>query len=76
MPGILEQDVMVLTADIYKTATLLISEYGELAPAGACIKADQMSEQGNTTAKEMWLRIAQAAQDLLAEERPVGSVVH
>lgn len=63
-------------AEVYKTANLLIDEYGDLAPAGAFIKADQMSEQGNTQGKEMWLRIAKAAQDLLSADRPTNMVMH
>lgn len=74
--GILEQRGMILPSDVYKTATLLIEEYGELAPAGAFIKADQLSEQGNVQGRDIWMQIAKAAQDLLSEERPLGAALH
>lgn len=67
---------MSLPADIYRTATLLVTEYGELATAGAFIKADQLRDLGDIKGREMWLRIAKATQDLLSDSRPDGSTVH
>lgn len=75
-PGVLESNGMILPSEVYKTATLLIEEYGELAPAGAFIKADQMSEQGNVQGRDIWMQIAKAAQELLSDERPIGAVLH
>ncbi len=67
---------MLISADVYRTATLMIQEYGEFAPAGAFIKADQLRDAGDTAGREVWLRIARAAEELLSEERPENSVVH
>ena len=67
---------MSLPAEVYRTATLLVTEYGELAPAGAFIKADQLRDRGDVQGREMWLKIAKAAQDLLSETRPANSILH
>ena len=67
---------MTLSADVYRTATLMIKEYGEFAPAGAFIKADQLRDVGDQIGRDVWLRIARAAEELLSEERPVNCVMH
>lgn len=67
---------MSLPAEVYRTATLLVTEYGELAPAGAFIKADQLRDRGDIQGREMWLKIAKAAQDLLSDTRPANSILH
>ena len=64
------------SADVYRTATLLIEEYGELAPAGAFIKADQFRDKGDARGEDIWLRIAKAAEELLSHERPTDCVLH
>ncbi len=64
------------TADVYRTAALLVEEYGEFAPASAFIRADQLSDVGNVKACEVWRRIAKVAETLLEEQRPVGEKVH
>jgi hypothetical protein len=67
---------MIQSADIYRTATLLIQEYGELAPAGAFIKADQLRDIGDNDGRDLWMRVAQVAEELLSDERPTNSVMH
>lgn len=67
---------MVENTDIIRTAGLLIEEYGELAPMGAAIRADHLSERGDTLGHATWLRIARVAEAMLAEERPAGEVLH
>lgn len=54
----------------------MIQEYGEFAPAGAFIKADQLRDVGDQIGRDVWLRIARAAEELLSEERPVNCVMH
>ncbi len=63
-------------SEILRTANLLIEEYGEMAPIGANIRADQLLERGDMPGRRVWLRIARAAEDLLSEERPDGEPVH
>lgn len=67
---------MTLSPAVYKTATLMIQEYGEFAPAGAFIKADQLRDASDIAGREIWLRIARAAEELLSEDRPQNSVLH
>lgn len=67
---------MMLSAEVYRTATLLIREYGELAPAGAFIKADQLRDKGDMQGEDIWRKVARAAEELLSEERPANSVIH
>jgi len=67
---------MNLSPEVYRTATLMIAEYGELAPAGAFIKADQLSDAGDEKGRDVWLRVAKAVEELLSDERPNYSVVH
>lgn len=61
---------MATDTEIYRTANLLIEEFGDMAPASAFIKADQMEDQGEERAHAIWLRVAKAAEDILSEERP------
>ena len=67
---------MTLSAEVSKTATLMIQEYGEFAPAGAFIKADQLRDAGDAAGREIWLKIARAAEELLSDERPQNCVMH
>ncbi len=67
---------MTLSPEIYKTATLLIREYGDLAPAGAFIKADQLRDLGDTAGHGLWLSIAHAVEEILSTERPATSAIH
>ena len=69
-------DVMSNSSEVYKTATLLIDEYGDFAQAGAFIKADEMADKGDLVAHKAWLRVAKAVEDLLSMERPQNSVMH
>lgn len=61
---------MSLESDILRTAGLLVATYGEMAPAGAIIRADLLSEKGDIEGSLNWQRIAKAATDLLSDDRP------
>lgn len=63
-------------AEIIRTARLLIEEYGDMAPMGAIIRADHLSERGDASGHAVWRRIARVAEDLLAEQRPEDSQLH
>lgn len=67
---------MVLESDIFRTANLLITEYGEMAPVGANIRADQLRDQGDIVGNRMWLKIARITEGLLSETRPTNTTVH
>lgn len=63
-------------SEIYRTANLLIQEYGEMAPPAAFIRADQLLERGDMPGRRVWLRIAKIAEDLLSEQRPTDVSIH
>ena len=67
---------MASESEILKTANLLVEEYGEMAPVGAKIKADQLKENGNTSGRRIWLRIARAAEKLLSDDIPPARTLH
>ena len=61
---------------IFRTANLLIKEYGEMAPPAAFIRADQLYEKGDLPGRRVWLRIGKVAEDLLSEKPPTGVSIH
>ncbi|MBT3306635.1 MAG: hypothetical protein HN377_09140 [Alphaproteobacteria bacterium] len=63
-------------SEIYRTATLLIEEYGEMAAPAAFIRADQLYERGDMPGRRVWLRIARITEDLLSESVPGNSSIH
>ena len=67
---------MATAPEIYRTVTLLIEQFGEMAPVGAFLKADQMRQQGDQGAHALWLRVGRVAEDLLAEDRPIDATLH
>ena len=67
---------MSLERDILRTAGLLVETYGEMAPTGAIIRADQLSEKGDIEGSLSWQRIAKVATDLLSDDRPDHISLH
>ena len=67
---------MATHSEVLKTANLLVDTYGEMAPAGAKIRADHLLESGDIHGRAIWLRIAREAERLLSEERPKNAVIH
>ncbi len=67
---------MTSHSEIYRTARLLVEEYGEMAPAGAALRADHLEQAGDTHGSALWLCIVKAAEDLLTRERPEGVPLH
>ena len=63
-------------SEIYRTANLLVEEYGEMAAPAAFIRADQMYERGDMPGRRVWLRIAKIAEGLLSEHIPGSSSIH
>ncbi len=62
--------------DVVRTALLLVKEFGEFAPAGAFIRADQLRESGDQDGGELWMQIGTVAETLLDENRPEQAPVH
>ena len=67
---------MNIETEIYRTANLLIEEYGEMAAPAALIRADQLFERGDVSGRKVWLRIAKVAEDMLSEQPPAGTSIH
>ncbi len=55
---------MATDSEIYRAANLMIQEFGEMAPIGAQVKADQMHDRA---AKSVWLRVVRATEELLSD---------
>lgn len=67
---------MSTQSEIFRAASLLVDAYGEMAPAGAFIRADQLHSRGDETGSKRWIRVAQAAENLLSEHRPDAAQLH
>lgn len=67
---------MALESEIYRTANLLIQEFGEMAAVGAFIKADELNKAGDQRGRAVWLRVARAVNEILSDRRPTGSTMH
>jgi len=63
-------------SEIFRTANLLINEYGDMAAPAAFIRADQLFEKGDFTGRRIWLRIGKMAEDLLSDKRPSDVPLH
>jgi hypothetical protein len=67
---------MATDSEIYRAGNLLIQEFGEMAPIGAQVKADQMQDRGDRAARSVWLRVARATQELLSDSSPDTAVLN
>jgi len=67
---------MATDSEVLKTANLLVDTYGEMAPAGAKIRADHLRDAGDSKGRAVWLRIARAAERLLDENLPKDAILH
>lgn len=63
--------------DIYRSAHLLIKQYGDDAPIQAAMRADELLERGDIEGRAVWLRILKAVEELQATGSPdPDQVVH
>lgn len=67
---------MSIDPSIYRTANLLVEQYGDLAPMGATIKADSLKDAGRMDAYDKWMQVARLAEDLLSKDVPAGAAIH
>ena len=65
---------MILDRDIYRSANVLVKQYGEGAPIEAAMRADAMLEKGDLDGYAVWKRILRAVEELQRAE--TGSWVH
>jgi len=55
---------MIPEIDIWRTAALMINNYGDEAATEAAIMADDFLSKGNIEAQRVWMRIAKAIDEL------------
>lgn len=69
---------MTSDLDIYRTANLLIKQYGnDGAWMNAAMRADELLEAGDMDGQRVWIRILDAVRELTdAEPQVEGEVVH
>ena len=62
--------------DIYRSANLLVKQYGTEAMIHAAMKADAMLERADLDGQRVWLRILAAVNELLDTRPGDGAAVH
>ena len=62
--------------DIYRSAKLLVDQYGDGASLQAAKRADEMLDKGELDGQGTWLRIYAAMTEMLRGERGGGEAVH
>ena len=67
---------MTSELDIFRSAQVLIKQYGENAPGRAARQAADFKAKGDENGHAVWLRIRRAAVELSKQERPDAAVVH
>ncbi len=67
---------MTSDLDIYRAAHELIKQHGDDAPIEAAMRADELMDAGDMEGRAVWLRIVEAVEELLSEERPDDAEVH
>ena len=67
---------MKSNSQIWRCASLLVDQYGEMALNGAAIKADTLARDGDIEGRFIWLKVTRAVEQLLSEEVPKGMTCH
>ena len=62
--------------DVWRTAHVLMKEYGEEATLIAARRSDALLEQGDTLGCSVWLKIIKAIEDLKREQPREGEAVN
>jgi hypothetical protein len=63
-------------SDIWRAARALILQHGQDAPTRAARLADEMKNAGDNDGFRAWIRVMQAATEMLRKEREPGELVH
>ena len=74
--GVEGSEKMTTDLDIYRSAKLLVDQYGVGASLHAANRADEMLEKGDLDGQATWLRIYAAVMEMLRGERGGGEAVH
>jgi hypothetical protein len=67
---------MVTELDVYRTAQLLIRQYGADSPIQATMQHDTMLERGDLQGATVWKRVVAAIDVILATDRPDHERLH
>lgn len=63
---------MIIEIDIYRSAQVLLRQYGHDAPIVAAAKADELLATGDLEGQALWKRIAHALDELTSLTPPIG----
>ncbi len=75
MPAMTETRLLG-NSEIWRAARALIIQHGQDAPTRAARLADEMKSAGDTDGFRAWIRVMQAASEMLRKEREPGELVH
>lgn len=67
---------MTSSAEIWKCASLLVNNYGDMALNGAVLKADELHRTGDHQGRILWLKVTEAVEQLLSQEIPENATRH
>ncbi len=67
---------MIPDLDIYRSANVIINQYGPDAPTHAAMRADAMLDKGDLDGYAVWRRILRAVGELRGTEPRPGAWVH
>ena len=60
---------MISDRDVYRTANVMIREFGSEAHLQAAMRADEFLEKGDLEGQRTWLRIIRAIEELRSTDR-------
>ncbi len=67
---------MTSDLDIYRTASVLIRDYGDEADLVAAMRADAMLEKGSLDGLRVWKRVLAAVKEIQRQEPREGDAVN
>ena len=67
---------MASNTEIWRCASLLVENYGDMARNGAAIKADALAREGDAEGGYTWLLVTRAVEELLSEDVPGHATRH
>ena len=67
---------MIPDLDIYRSANVVINQYGQDAPIEAAMRADAALEGGDLDGLAVWKRILKAVEELQRKAPGPGEAVH
>jgi hypothetical protein len=67
---------MAPDSEIYRAASLLMEEFGHMAPEYAAMCAEGSLESGDVDGREVWLQILEVVEDFMSGAVPAGVTIH